>query len=138
MSNPYETWWKWLTHDVINFTKFHEDWTKIVDFLLRVNFWMCPGFFAQTLLKSIFVYCVDNTQLVTSVTTEIGYGKKICTAQPQSCIKYLHLQSFKASQHCSIGFQHCSKAWLTLFLKQHFLIFFFSFVLQVSSDTGTS
>ena len=60
LSNPYETWWKWLTHEVINFTKFHEDWTKIVDSLWMVDFWMCPVFFCsdlniyQNLLKSAF------------------------------------------------------------------------------------
>ena len=26
LSNPDETWWKWLAHDDIIFTKFHEDW----------------------------------------------------------------------------------------------------------------
>ena len=49
LSNPYETWWKWLPHEAIIFTKFHEDGTKIVDFLLLANFWKCPVFFPQTL-----------------------------------------------------------------------------------------
>ena len=40
-----ETWRKSLTHEVIIFTKFHKDWTKIVDFLLMANFWKCPVFF---------------------------------------------------------------------------------------------
>ena len=44
LSNPYETWWKWLPHEVIIFTKFHKDWTKIVDFLLMANFWTCEVF----------------------------------------------------------------------------------------------
>ena len=34
LSNPHET----LSHEIIIFTKFHEDWTKIVDFLLMSNF----------------------------------------------------------------------------------------------------
>ena len=32
LSNTYETLWKWLPHEVIIFTKFHKDWTKIVNF----------------------------------------------------------------------------------------------------------
>ena len=43
-SNPYETWWKWLPLYIITFTKFHEDWTKNVDFLLMANFWTCAVF----------------------------------------------------------------------------------------------
>jgi len=42
-SHPYEIW-KWLPHMIIFFTKFHEDWTKIVDFLLMGNFRACPVF----------------------------------------------------------------------------------------------
>ena len=36
-SNPHETWGKGLSHEVIKITKFHKDWTKIVDFLLMAN-----------------------------------------------------------------------------------------------------
>ena len=32
LPNPYETWWKWSPHGLIIFTKFHEDWAKVVDF----------------------------------------------------------------------------------------------------------
>ena len=46
---PYETWWKLSPHELIIFTKFHEDRTKIVDFLLMANFWKCPVFLLQTL-----------------------------------------------------------------------------------------
>ena len=49
LSNPYETLWKWLPHELIIFTKFHKDRTKNVDFLLMVNFWTCLVFFPQTL-----------------------------------------------------------------------------------------
>ena len=44
MSNFFKTWSKWLPYEVIIFTKFHKDWTKIVDFLLMANFWKCPFF----------------------------------------------------------------------------------------------
>ena len=46
---PNETWWKLLPHEVIIFTKFYEDWTKNVDFLLMANFWTWALFFTQTL-----------------------------------------------------------------------------------------
>ena len=45
LSNPDETWWKWLAHEAIIFIKFHEDWTKIVDFLLIANSLACPLFY---------------------------------------------------------------------------------------------
>ena len=48
-SDPHETWWKWLTHEAIIFTKFHGDWTKNV-----ANFWMCADFFVQTLDRFFF------------------------------------------------------------------------------------
>ena len=57
--NPFETWWKWLAHEIIIFTKFHKDWTKIVDLLLMANFLACPFFFAQTLvLLSIIIITI--------------------------------------------------------------------------------
>ena len=33
-----------LPHEVIIFTKLHEDWTKTVDFIVMVNFWVCLVF----------------------------------------------------------------------------------------------
>ena len=50
MSNPHETLWKWLSQEVIIFTKLHEDQTKNEDFLLMANFRTCLVFFPQTLL----------------------------------------------------------------------------------------
>ena len=49
MFNSHETLWKWLPYEVMIFTKFHEDTTKIVDFLLVANFWVCPIFFPHIL-----------------------------------------------------------------------------------------
>ena len=43
---PHETWSKEQPHEVVIFTKFHEDRAKTVDFLLLVNFWPSPVFFA--------------------------------------------------------------------------------------------
>ena len=34
LPNPYETWGKYTTHEVIIFPKFQRNWAKIVDFLL--------------------------------------------------------------------------------------------------------
>ena len=56
LSYPHEIWWKWLPHEVIIFTKFHEDRTKIVDFLLMANFWKCP-FFASDFKKFFSAKC---------------------------------------------------------------------------------
>ena len=53
LSYPHETWWKWLPHEVIILTKFYEDRTKIVDFLLMANYWVCSNFFLQTLFSKI-------------------------------------------------------------------------------------
>ena len=36
-----------VPHEVIIFTKFHEDRTKIVDFLLMARFLVCPVFFSS-------------------------------------------------------------------------------------------
>ena len=44
LSNPFETLGKLLPHEEIIFTKFHEDWTKIMDFSLMTNFCMCAVF----------------------------------------------------------------------------------------------
>jgi len=49
LSNLHETWSKYLAHEKIILTKFHEDWIKDVDFLLMANFCECPIFFSQTL-----------------------------------------------------------------------------------------
>ena len=46
--DPCEIWWKWSPHEMIIFIKFHEDWTKTVDFSLTANIWKCLVFFLQT------------------------------------------------------------------------------------------
>ena len=40
---------------MIIFTKFHEDWTKIVDSLLMANFWTCL-LFTQNLISKIQIF----------------------------------------------------------------------------------
>ena len=49
LSNSHETLRELLPHEVIIFTKFHEDWKKIVYFLSMANFVTCAFFLAQTL-----------------------------------------------------------------------------------------
>ena len=53
LSNPHETLSKWSTHEVNIFTKFHEDQTRIVDFLPMVNFWMCPFLSSDSILFTL-------------------------------------------------------------------------------------
>ena len=45
--NPHETLWKWLSQEVIIFTKFHEDRTKKCGSFINGNFWTCLGFFSS-------------------------------------------------------------------------------------------
>ena len=54
LSNFYENLSKWLPLELIILTKFCKSWTKIVDFLLMVNFLMRLGFFTQTLCRQTF------------------------------------------------------------------------------------
>ena len=52
---PHETWSKEQPHEVVIFTKFHEDRAKTVDFLLLVNFWPSPVFLPQSLLTITYL-----------------------------------------------------------------------------------
>ena len=51
--SSHETWWKLLPHEVIIFTKFHEDRTKIKNFLLMANFWKCLVFFSSDFIRHL-------------------------------------------------------------------------------------
>ena len=58
MPNSYETWEKWLPHELSIFPKFHRDWAKIVDLLLMANLWASVIFF-----ESVYTYVILwNTQ----------------------------------------------------------------------------
>ena len=52
MSNSHETWWKWLAHESIIFTKFHEDWKKCEFFtigqFLNMGPFFVPGLTCQS------------------------------------------------------------------------------------------
>ena len=43
--NHYETWPPWPTHELLILTKFHNDWVKIVDFLIIAYFRACVIFY---------------------------------------------------------------------------------------------
>ena len=45
LSYHHETWSKWHANEVVFLTKFHNDNSKIVDFLLIFKFWSCPVFY---------------------------------------------------------------------------------------------
>ena len=38
----YETWFKLANDELLIFTKFCNDWVKIVDFVLKGYFWVSP------------------------------------------------------------------------------------------------
>ena len=54
----HKTLWKWLPHEMIIFTKFHEDRTKNVNFRLMVDFWTYLIFFLRLYCRSF----VNNKQ----------------------------------------------------------------------------
>ena len=71
----------------IIFTKYHEDWTKNVDFLLMANFLACLVFFAQT-LHIVNIPCQCNfwmplnhshREFVLFIHMILGCGKDQCT-----------------------------------------------------------
>ena len=45
LPNHYETSSKWSSDEVSILTKSHTNWAKIVDFLIKAHFSMCPIFF---------------------------------------------------------------------------------------------
>ena len=59
LSNPNDTVGKWLPHKVIIFFKFHEDWTKIVDFYYWPSFEFVWFFLTQT-LNWFFFQSLEN------------------------------------------------------------------------------
>ena len=44
---------------MIIFTKFHKDWTKIVDFLLIIQFWGCTCFLYRTLYTRVYYHLIQ-------------------------------------------------------------------------------
>ena len=55
LSNPHETWWKWLPHEVIIFTKLGTwELNKTVDFSLMAYFWAWVCFLFQTLVTASY------------------------------------------------------------------------------------
>ena len=60
MSNPHETWSKLLPHDMNIFTKFHEEWTKIVDFLSMADFERVLVFFSSDFIYKSSISKLHN------------------------------------------------------------------------------
>ena len=60
LSDLYETGGKYSSHEVIIFTKFHEDKTKIVDFSLMANFLKCAVFFSSDFIWNIQHVFIDT------------------------------------------------------------------------------
>ena len=57
LPNLYETWSKWPPGEVSILTKSHTKWAKIVDFLIKAHFSMCPIFFGSDfIIQSNVVY----------------------------------------------------------------------------------
>ena len=78
-NNSHRTLRNLLPHEVTIFIKFHEDWSKIVDFLLMSNFWTCAVFsysdfklLIKTFLIGIFLYVIVWAQSEFKVTIVIG------------------------------------------------------------------
>ena len=95
----HETLWKWLSHKLIIFTKFHEDRTKNADFLLMANLWTRLGFFTQTLPHfKEWHDCLwtsvawQHLSIVLYLSEEFFFKKQLllntfCTQLVQSCIE---------------------------------------------------
>ena len=81
LSNHYETWWKWLPHNLNFFTKFHENQTKILDFLLTTNVCMWPLF----LLWLYQTLPWERAWLRKWAKTEFGLTKVAIHAKANSC-----------------------------------------------------
>ena len=54
LSNLYETWWKYSSHECFMFQKYQLDWIKIVDFLLIAKFWAFLLFFETPSIYNLF------------------------------------------------------------------------------------
>ena len=75
LPNLYETWSKYWPHQMIILTKFHNDWAKIGDFLLKAHFSMCPIFFASDFItiQFLFFYLAYNKRSNFGFPPEMSY-----------------------------------------------------------------
>ena len=69
MSYHYETLSKRQPQWLVILTKFHDGSSKIVDFLLVVNFWLCPGFFESVSIRHPHSTLFSHTARMTLVST---------------------------------------------------------------------
>ena len=104
MSNPHETWWKWLTDGFIIFIKFHEDWTKIVDLLLiafHFPWWTFFWIWSQCAFEMWqFIWNINNKEPVLS---QIGVcfcclsWSSVLTFLKFSCLNWFEQETLQAS-----------------------------------------
>ena len=62
LRNHYETWSNCGTHELLILTKFRNDFTKIVDFLIKAYFWVS--------LKFGVTYCINVRTLLKSLISD--------------------------------------------------------------------
>ena len=74
----HETLWKWLSYEAFIFTKFHKDWTKIVDLSLMANFWMCPFFCSDFTSKYKVVMKFENDKFESDPVSSDASWKALC------------------------------------------------------------
>ena len=81
-----------ILREAITFTKFHEDWTKIIDFLLLANIWMCLVFFTQTLYGYTYFFFFANFTFVSLLNPSkilFSYRNVFWSTQCGKTISYL-------------------------------------------------
>ena len=107
MSNPHETLWKQLTYELTIFTKFHEDRTKIVDFLLMANFWVCLVFSYSDLTYRRKKCPLSSASfhpyylVLENYSTELGHVKNKQTRQIFCYLHFCHWLPSTVKSHIS-------------------------------------
>ena len=108
MSNPHGTWWKWLLHELIIFTKFRKDWTKNADFLLMANFWTWALFWLRLYINipiSSWHFCFIKQLLVDSFCPRLYDSNTIAFSQtfyqpPMRPHLKIHVNNLRAKNNC--------------------------------------
>ena len=57
LPNHCETLSKRVTHEYLILTKFCYDWNEIVDFLIKVYFWLSPVFYYPVSISAVIARC---------------------------------------------------------------------------------
>ena len=67
MAKDSETWLKQSTHGQFLSLKYELDWMKVVDFLLKVNFWASPDNYDSPSTIALPVYAPVSRKLKSSM-----------------------------------------------------------------------